>query len=160
MSEPMRKRFPLDFASFLSVTHVPLLQDSPLLELGEALRRHRSAVPSEENHFRRIVNGGLYSTTVHLGRDYRQLHSFDEDWEGGRFFVTRIGVEKVVSRTATMWFEADKYLAVSPGLRQARLKSGEATLASESTTSCLAASTLNLATHVLDEFKEIQRRAD
>lgn len=160
MSEPLVRRLPLDFASFLSVSHVPLLQDSPLVELREALARRGRAVPREEAHFRQIVNGGLSFTTVHFGRDYQQLHLFDKDFEGGRFFVTKKAVEKVVSRTTLMWFEADKYLQVSFELRQAVLSNGEAALANATTTSTLAESTLNLATHVLDEFKKVPARGD
>jgi hypothetical protein len=111
----------------------------------------------EGTRFQNLVGTGLSITTTHLGRDFEQLRSLDRDWKDGKFFATWPAVEKIVSRTKLMWFEADKYLELSSELRRAKIIGGERALVNEPSTSALAESTLDLATRVLTEFKRIQR---
>ena len=149
-----RARLPLDFAPILSVAHIPLLQESPLMELLEALKHHRKSEPVTEKEFQRLVSRGLESSAIHFASDHQQLHRFNEDWENGRYFVTKRAAQKAASRTSLMWFEADKYLEVSSELRHAKFNVAEEGLANESPTDALAESTMDLATRVLGDLKK------
>ncbi|MGP8125787.1 MAG: hypothetical protein ACLQEQ_08010 [Nitrososphaerales archaeon] len=135
--------------------HVPLLQDSPLVELLGAIRQRKKTVFDSDTRFQKVVREGLETTTSHLSNDNRQLYAFSRDWDGGSFFPTKRGIEKVLSRTSTMWFEADKYLEVSAGLKEATLGSGRQGLANEATTSSLAEFNLDLASKVISEFRRL-----
>lgn len=154
MGQGPRACLPLDFAPILSVAHVPLLQESPLMELLEALRHHRKSEPVTEKEFQRLVSRGLMSSSIHFARDHQQLYRFNEDWENGRYFVTKRAAEKTALRTSLMWFEADKYLEVSSELGHTKFNIAEEGLTNESPTDALAESTMDLATRVLGGLKK------
>jgi len=148
-----RACLPLDFAPILSVEHTPLLQDAPLVELLGALKRRRKSVFESETRFQQVAREGLEITTDHLANDNRQLYSFSRDWDAGSFFATKKGITKVLTRTSTMWYEADKYLEISAGLKEAALASGRQGLANEPTTCSLAEFNLDLASKVIADLR-------
>lgn len=149
-----RARLPVDFSPLLNFEHVPLLQETPLVELLGALKGHKTIEPVNETRFKRTVKDGLEATNTHLSSDNQKLYDFDKDWNQGRLFATEKGVQAVLSRTTTMWFEAGRCLEISAELKETVLRMDEGGLIDESATSTLAESNLNLAAKVLTELKK------
>jgi hypothetical protein len=150
-----RARMPVDFSPLLSFEHVPLLQETPLLELLGALKRHTRIEPVSEARFQRTVKDGLEATNTHLSSDNKKLYDFDNDWNQGSLFTTKKGVQAALNRTTTMWFEADRCLEITAELKETTLRGDERGLIDGSATSTLAESNLNLATKVLTELKKL-----
>jgi hypothetical protein len=145
-------RIPLDFASMLSTFHIPLLQDSPLAELAEALRQHARSELKGEPSFLKLVRRGLGAATAHLSRDYRQLYNFNDGWESGMYFTTNRAMQNLLSRTTVMREESEKYLQISSTLRRARFPGSDEGLADERIASVLAESTRDLSNRLLKQF--------
>ncbi len=145
-------RIPLDFASILSVSHIPLLQESPLSELAEALKQHARAEVKGDLSFTKLVKRGLNIATTHLSSDYRQLHDFNESWESGRYFATNTAMKNLLSRTSVMREESEKYLQISSTLKRARFPGSEEGLAGEHVTAVLAKSTRDLSSRLLKQL--------
>ena len=153
----MRGRYehpiPLDFAPILSVSHMPLLRDSPLSELAELLKHHDRRQLEAGLDVVRLIKKGLSTTTAHLSNDCMELHAFKQNWDLGVYFPTGSGLRSLASRASTMNSEARKYLEVASTMKRAKFAGSEEGMSDDNLASMVALSTLGLSADLLKQLR-------